>query len=82
MTPIIDKFVIIETMIYESIIFELNSILYWTKCEHLSQESENVDVKKGTLQNLQSAHSGFLTHSDFIEFNSWSNNDISLVFIL
>jgi len=43
---------------------------------------EKVNVKKGTLQNLQSAHSDFLIHSDFKEFNSRSNNDISLIFIL
>ena len=63
-------------IINKIIILAANSILYCVKCEHLSQVSLKVDVRKGTLQYLQSAHSGFRMYSDFIELSSLSKSPI------
>jgi hypothetical protein len=49
---------------------------------HLSQTLSNVDVRKGTLQYLQSAHSGDRVFFDIILLMGSSNKDISLFYTL
>jgi hypothetical protein len=45
---------------------------------HLSQTLSNVEVRKGTLQYLQSAHSGDRVFFDIIFIMGSSKRDISL----